>query len=43
MKTVKIIGSYYGGFSTRSKKFNVPKILVKPVKAVLELCGYYVI
>ena len=43
MKTVKIIGSYYGGFSTHSKKFNVPKILVKPVKGILELLGYYVI
>lgn len=43
MKTVKIIGSYYGGFLTHSKKFNVPTILAKSVKGVLELLGYYVI
>ena len=42
MKTVKIIGSFRGPL-VKLRKFNVPKILAKPVKAVLEFCGYYVI
>ena len=42
MKTVKIIGSFRGPL-VKSKKFNVPNILVKPVKGILELLGYYVI
>ena len=42
MKSIKIIGSFRGPL-IRSKKFNVPKILAKPVKGILELLGYYVI
>lgn len=43
MKTIKIIGSVYTGPLFKSRKFNVPNILVKPIKGVLEFCGYYVI
>ena len=42
MTTIKIIGSFKGPL-IKSKKFNVPNILVKPVKAILEFLGYYVI
>ena len=43
MKTIKIIGSVYTGLEFKSKKFNVPNILVKPVKGILELLGYYAV
>lgn len=43
MEKIKIIGSVYSGPEFKAKKFNVPNILVKPVKGVLEFCGYYVI
>lgn len=42
MTTVKIIGSFRGPL-VKSKKFNVSNILVKPIKSILELLGYYVI
>lgn len=43
MKTIKIIGSVYSGPEFKSRKFNITNILVKPVKGILELLGYYVI
>lgn len=43
MKTIKIIGSVYTGPEFKSKKFNIPSILAKSVKSILELLGYYVI
>ena len=36
MKKIKIIGSFRGPL-VKSKKFNIPNILVKPVKGILEL------
>ena len=42
MKAIKIIGSFRGPL-VKSRKFNVPSFLVKPIKSILELLGYYVI
>lgn len=42
MTTIKIIGSFRGPL-VKSKKFNLPSFLAKPVKGILELLGYYVI
>jgi hypothetical protein len=43
MKTVKIIGSVYAGPEFKARKFNIPTILAKPIKGVLELLGYYAV
>ena len=42
MAIIKIIGSFRGPL-VKSKKFNVPNIIAKPIKGILELLGYYVI
>ena len=43
MKTIKIIGSVYTGPEFKSKKFNVPNILIPIIKDVLGFFGYYAI
>lgn len=43
MSILKILGSSCKGPFVISKKINVPTILAKPVKVLLEFFGYYVL